>query len=482
MKLFIKIGRDNTNDVIINEPRVGRSHAIITDLGNGMYEVKDLTSENGTFVNGHRITKQLISPGDIVQVATSLVDWVAAFQANPKMKEDAAVTEKEFSKLKKSITIGTSLENDLVINENYVSKHHAKISVLKNGDYYIQDLGSSNGSFVNGIRVLAKNFSKTDMVKIAKSDLPENWFKHKKLQPHFFKDNKKKLLVMITALLLLSTSAIYYFNRCNWFGIGCNLNYKQMYVANKDALVHIYHDYYYSITYNGIKYYVGKNKNFVQQTEANTDKQQILPYSKVTGNGCFVNADGTILTSPLIVNPWFNDIEKYRMIQEVIDSKTIKGLTKTSKINICGESGDLKWIQNGVVNNQQNYIQATSRNECSQTDSSTAIIQSIKKSLPPEAKVARYNFKEKAFEKMNNTEEKYYSYLVLPVNNEIIKDTFYMARDTVNINSISVNNLPEGLPQLNEGSAVFNYRGELIGIIMQKQIVMLNLFFKQITK
>lgn len=482
MKSSIKIGRDNTNDVIINEPRVSRNHAIITILDNGEYEVKDLGSSNGTYVNGQKTTQQIIYPGDELRVASSIVNWQNAFESASSAKVDSTIQEEPFAKIKKTITVGSSVENDIVIGNDFVSAHHAKISVLKTGNYYLQDMGSSNGSFVNGSKVIAKNFSKTDVVKIAGADLPEAWFQDKKLQSHFYKDHKKAVWISFSTILLITAATLLYFNWCNWFGKGCTLSAKQMYSKYKNTLVHIDHEYYYTILIKGVKYYVGKNKDFAEQTEANTSKQNISPYYKVSGNGCFIKSDGSILTTPSITNPWLNESEQNKMLQEVIASKTISGLSNKSEMIICGETATLQLIQNGVVNNPQNYIQATSLNECAQTDSTTVIIQSIKKVLPPKGQVVKYYFSKSAGKHLHHTDEKYYGYMALPGDNVMVKDSFYVARDTVNINRVSILPVVDSLPHMAEGSAVFNARGELIGIVQQRHVVLLHQFIKQMNK
>lgn len=479
MKSSIKIGRDDTNDVIINEPRVSRNHAIITILDNGEYEIKDLGSSNGTFVNGKQIIKEIIHPGDKLQVASSIVDWQAAIEGSPT-NTDSAIEEEPFAKIKKSITIGSSVDNDIILENEYVSNHHAKISILKNGNYYLQDMGSNNGSFVNGSKVVTKNFSKTDIIKIANSDLPKNWFQNKKLQSNFYNEHRNLFWVSLTTILAISASALIYMNRCKWLGQGCNLSVKSMYNKNKNTLVHIDHEYYYTIQVNGIKYFVGKNKSFAAQTEANTEKQNISIYNKVSGNGCFINSDGSILTSPAITNPWLNETEQIKMVQEVIASKTIFGLTIKTQIAICGETGSLKWIQNGVVDNQQNYTEATTKIECTLTDSTTVLIQSIKNKLPDKAQQVKIIFDEKSAKAMHHTDIKYFGYFDFIKNNQLIKDTFYAVKDTLNINRSTTFPIADSLPSMAEGSAVFNARGELIGIVQDKNVALLQRFIKQI--
>jgi pSer/pThr/pTyr-binding forkhead associated (FHA) protein len=482
MKSSIKIGRDNTNDVIINEPRVSRNHAIITNLFNGGYEVKDLGSSNGTFVNGQQITSQIIYPGDELRVASSLVNWQNAFESPSSGKIDSLIQEAPYAKIKKTITVGSSPGNDLVISNDFVSMFHAKISVLKTGNYYLQDMGSSNGSFVNGSKIISKNFSKTDIIKLAGADLPDSWFRNKKLQTGFIKDHKKAVWISFAALLVMAGATVFYFNRCKWLGLHCSLTANQVYNLNKNTLVHIDHAYYYTIQLNGVKYFVGRNKDLPEFINANPDRQNILAYNKVTGNGCFINPDGSILTSPSITNPWLNDTEQHQMLQEVLDSKTIAGLTIKSPVIICGETATLKWIQNGVINNQQNYTEATTINECALTDSNTAIIQSVKKTLPAHAQAVKYSFDSKSKTHLRHTAEKYFGSFALPGNNMMTKDTFYMARDTADINRFSTMPLAVSLPVMEEGSAVFNARGELIGLVKQQHVSLLPFFLKQINK
>ncbi len=49
-------------------------------------------------------------------------------------------------------TIGRTAGNDIIISDPTVSRHHARL-VFHNGQWYLEDLNSSNGSFVNDIRI-----------------------------------------------------------------------------------------------------------------------------------------------------------------------------------------------------------------------------------------------------------------------------------------------------------------------------------------
>jgi pSer/pThr/pTyr-binding forkhead associated (FHA) protein len=46
------------------------------------------------------------------------------------------------------ISIGRELDNDAVIEDSRVSRHHAQL-LFQHGRYILRDLGSTNGTFVN---------------------------------------------------------------------------------------------------------------------------------------------------------------------------------------------------------------------------------------------------------------------------------------------------------------------------------------------
>jgi hypothetical protein len=64
----INIGRRQDNQVVIDDPRVSRTHTQLRAI-RGHYVLFDLNSTGGTLVNGIRVSQQVLKPGDVISLA-----------------------------------------------------------------------------------------------------------------------------------------------------------------------------------------------------------------------------------------------------------------------------------------------------------------------------------------------------------------------------------------------------------------------------
>jgi hypothetical protein len=64
----VNIGRRLENQLIIDDPRVSRSHAQLRAI-KGRFVLFDLNSTGGTFVNGQRTSQTVLYPGDVISLA-----------------------------------------------------------------------------------------------------------------------------------------------------------------------------------------------------------------------------------------------------------------------------------------------------------------------------------------------------------------------------------------------------------------------------
>lgn len=72
-----------------------------------------------------------------------------------------------------TITIGRASDNDVVIDNKLASRHHAIIQKIKD-DYFLKDLDSTNGTFLNGKTIPNGKYVKleaNDTVTVGKTNL-----------------------------------------------------------------------------------------------------------------------------------------------------------------------------------------------------------------------------------------------------------------------------------------------------------------------
>jgi pSer/pThr/pTyr-binding forkhead associated (FHA) protein len=86
----INIGRRMDNQIVIDDPRVSRQHAQLR-IVKGQYALFDLNSSGGTFVNGKRSNRSMLSPGDVISLAG--VTLVFGQDSQDGMEMDKAITE-----------------------------------------------------------------------------------------------------------------------------------------------------------------------------------------------------------------------------------------------------------------------------------------------------------------------------------------------------------------------------------------------------
>ncbi|NDW21192.1 FHA domain-containing protein [Alteromonas hispanica] len=168
----INIGREQSNDLVLNDPTVSGFHAAIFNE-NSICTIVDLGSSNGTLVNGQPLSgKTVVNPTDTVSFGnqhfqlidpnasssnkTQLLDVVqepVKTNSNPRKSFGQLILKKgqgpEVIELVRDITVGRSTENDIVLNDTMISGSHAGFIVSENG-IKIYDADSTNGTFVNG--------------------------------------------------------------------------------------------------------------------------------------------------------------------------------------------------------------------------------------------------------------------------------------------------------------------------------------------
>ncbi len=145
----IRIGREPDNDVVIDLPMVSGHHARVLWAGvPGEAVIEDLGSSNGTSVGTpeRKVTRAPFTVEDTIYLGTHPLPaaYVLA-RTDPSLVPSLAFGSDE-------VVVGRNASCDRVFHVLMVSGRHAKLK--REGDrIVIEDLGSSNGTFVNGRRI-----------------------------------------------------------------------------------------------------------------------------------------------------------------------------------------------------------------------------------------------------------------------------------------------------------------------------------------
>lgn len=64
----VTVGRDALSTIMVNDPEVSRQHALIFRASSGIFQIQDLGSTNGTYVNGNRLGSEpsVLKPLDVI--------------------------------------------------------------------------------------------------------------------------------------------------------------------------------------------------------------------------------------------------------------------------------------------------------------------------------------------------------------------------------------------------------------------------------
>jgi pSer/pThr/pTyr-binding forkhead associated (FHA) protein len=145
----IRIGREPDNDIVVDLPVISGHHARVIWSGTpGEAIIEDLGSSNGTSVGApeRKITRAPFTVEDMIYLGSHPLPaaYVLA-RTDPSLVPSLAFRGD-------AMVVGRDATCDRVFHVLMVSGRHAKLT--RSGDHIvIEDLGSSNGTFVNGRRI-----------------------------------------------------------------------------------------------------------------------------------------------------------------------------------------------------------------------------------------------------------------------------------------------------------------------------------------
>ncbi|GGY14479.1 ABC transporter ATP-binding protein/permease [Streptomyces xanthochromogenes] len=175
------VGRDPLSDIVFDDARVSWHHAVLhTELDH--WTIEDEHSTNGTYADGRRIQEWDIGPGSVIRfgnvtdgpravlVGRAPPEPVAAERPSSVSMPSATGTFRQPTTVRplpaRTVRIGRADDNDVVIDDLVVSRRHAELRVLADGTYEIVDLGSHNGTYLNGQPVARAPVAPGDIVGV----------------------------------------------------------------------------------------------------------------------------------------------------------------------------------------------------------------------------------------------------------------------------------------------------------------------------
>ena len=169
------VGKGPEANVKLDNERISRNHLQLIYNSEGSLHVTDLGSTNGTFLNGFKLVAgedKLLKPKDKLQLSGVNGILIVVEKANNSKELTTNTDIFEKLKRKRQITIGRNSDCDIILDSETVSRYHASVRILKDGNYSIKDLGSRNGTFINGKKVKGiTKISLTDKIYIGRHQL-----------------------------------------------------------------------------------------------------------------------------------------------------------------------------------------------------------------------------------------------------------------------------------------------------------------------
>jgi ABC-type multidrug transport system ATPase subunit len=177
-KATTTLGRSRTNMIQVPSAIVSGKHAQI-ELTRTGHTVTDLASTNGTFVNGGRLKPHEPQPlvsYDIIRFSDSLGNSASLTYIAPV--DFTEVPDVDISRsfvLSDAVSyIGRNPEVAISLDHPAVSWNHARVIRNNEARYVIQDLSSSNGTFLNGSQLSERRMqalTRGDVIQIGPFNL-----------------------------------------------------------------------------------------------------------------------------------------------------------------------------------------------------------------------------------------------------------------------------------------------------------------------
>ncbi len=171
------VGRSKDCDIVLLSSAISRYHALLRVIGS-RWCVEDKGSTNGVIVNGRRVMKGWLGPGDTVAFAKHAYkisyspNVLAALPPLPDMHRTLGELVPvgggtPIALLKKTLLVGRCEPCDIVLPFATVSRRHAELAIVRD-HWRVEDKGSDYGVRINGLLRQRKRLHPGDTVAFGK--------------------------------------------------------------------------------------------------------------------------------------------------------------------------------------------------------------------------------------------------------------------------------------------------------------------------
>lgn len=182
----LSIGRRPYNDIVLDHVTVSGEHALLEKKG-ADYEFLDIGSSNGSFVNGLRVTRKKLRPGDYVSIGIFQMQLVS-----DELALASAAASDANANAERSTTISKALDGSKPAQVEYLNgplkgiRQSVNRSILKIGrgsevavigrrreGYFLTHLEGLKPSLLNGeaLVVGSRNLSSGDLIQLGETQL-----------------------------------------------------------------------------------------------------------------------------------------------------------------------------------------------------------------------------------------------------------------------------------------------------------------------
>ena len=161
-------GRADECEVVLDDHRCSRHHCEVVKE-EGRWVLRDLGSSNGTFINGKRIEEQVLEDGDHIRIGAikgEYTDRESDFSLQFISGEHVGT---DFPLPSRRVTFGRKPSNDIRFDDIKISGVH--LEIVQEGEHHVlRDLGSTNGTLLDGRKIDEVALTSGDKVMVGDSE------------------------------------------------------------------------------------------------------------------------------------------------------------------------------------------------------------------------------------------------------------------------------------------------------------------------